>query len=77
VLDGDLVAEETGRACAGVGYQRLVGGQLQFEVVMQERRQPLSDLLSFGLRSGEPEQMVICLCRGPGYADRTAGGPAW
>jgi hypothetical protein len=61
VLDGDLVAEESGRAGAGVGDQRLVVGEFQFEFVTQELRQPLFDLLGFGLRPGEPEQMVICV----------------
>ncbi|WP_211231861.1 hypothetical protein [Amycolatopsis balhimycina] len=39
VLDGDLVAEEPGRACAGVGDQRLVLGEFELEFVTQERRQ--------------------------------------
>jgi AcrR family transcriptional regulator len=46
------------RACAGVGDQRLGGGQFQLEIVAKEFRQPPSDLLGFGLRSGEPEQMA-------------------
>ena len=75
VLDGDLVAEESCRAGAGVGDQRLVLGQFQLEFVTQELRQPLFDLLGFGLRPGEPEQMVIGLCRGPGYADPAGGCP--
>jgi len=60
VLDGDLIAEESSRAGPGVGDQRLIWGEFQFEVVTQELRQPLFDFLGFGLRSGEPEQMVIC-----------------
>jgi hypothetical protein len=70
VLDGDLVAEEPGRACAGVGDQRFVLGEFELEFVAQELGQALFDVLGFGLRSGEPEQMVVCLCRVPGYADR-------
>ena len=70
VLDSDLIAEETGRACAGVGDQRLAGRQFQPEFITQELRQPLFDLLGFGLGSGEPEQMVICLCRLTDYAAR-------
>jgi hypothetical protein len=75
VLDGDLIAEEPGRARSGVGDQRLVLGQFQLEFLMQERRQSPFDLLGFGLGSGEPEQMVICLCRGRGYADFGARCP--
>ena len=57
VLDRDLVAEEPRRAGAGVGDQRLVLGEFQLEFVTQELRQALFDLLGFGLRSGEPEQV--------------------
>ena len=35
---------------------------------MQELGQALFDLLGFGLGSGEPEDMVVGLCRVPGYA---------
>jgi hypothetical protein len=70
VLDGDLIAEETGRAGAGVGDQRLAGRQFQPEFITQELCQPLFDLLGFSLGSGEPEQMVICLCRLRDYAER-------
>jgi hypothetical protein len=73
VLHGDLVAEESGRAAAGVGDQRLVLGQFQLEIVMQEPGQALLDLLGFGLGSGEPEQGVVGLCRGAGYADLPGG----
>jgi hypothetical protein len=66
---GDLVAEEPRRLGAGVREQRLVLGQFQLEVIMQERREALFDLLGLGLRPGEPEQGVVGLCRGPGYAD--------
>jgi len=59
VLNGDVVAEEPRRACAGVGDQRLVLGQFQLEFITQERRQPLFDLLGLGLGSGEPEEVVI------------------
>jgi hypothetical protein len=65
VLDGDLIAEEPGRACAGVGDQRLAGRQFQPEFVTQESCQPLLDLLGLGLGSGEPEQMVICVSAVP------------
>jgi hypothetical protein len=70
VLDGDLVAEEPGRACAGVGDQRLVPGEFQLEFVAQELGQALFDVLGLGLRAGEPEQMVICLWGPVDYADR-------
>jgi hypothetical protein len=68
VLDGDLVAEESGRAGAGVGDQRLALGEFELEFVTQELGQALFDVFGFGLWSGEPEQMVVCLCRLPGYA---------
>jgi hypothetical protein len=55
VLDGDLVAEESGRACAGVGDQRLVLGQFQCEFVTQKLGQAMFDFLGFGLGAGEPE----------------------
>ena len=35
---------------------------------MQELGQALFDLLGFGLGSGEPEDMVVGLCRAPDYA---------
>jgi hypothetical protein len=63
VLDGDLVAEESGRAGSGVGDQRFLLGQFQLEIVMQECRQAFFDLLCFGLRPGEPEELIVCLCR--------------
>jgi hypothetical protein len=67
-LDGDVVAEESRGAGAGVGDQRLVLVQLQLEVVAQELGEALLDLFGFGLGSGEPEQVVVGLCRLPGYA---------
>jgi len=42
-----------------VGDQGFVRGEFQLEVITQEHRQSLFDLLGFGLRSGEPEQGVI------------------
>lgn len=36
VPDGDLVAEESRRSCAGVSDQRFVLGEFQSEIVMQE-----------------------------------------
>ena len=59
VLHHDLVAEEPCRARTGVGDQSLVRGQFELEVITQERRKTLFDLFRFGLRSGEPEQMVV------------------
>jgi hypothetical protein len=70
VLDGDLVAEESCRPGTGVGDQRLVRRQFQLEVLTQERRKPLFDLLGFVPGSGEPEQMIVRLCRPPGYVER-------
>ena len=68
MLDGDLVAEEGRRLGAGVRDQRLVLVEFQLEVVTQERRQALLDLLGFGPGSGEPEEVIVGLCRGPDYA---------
>jgi hypothetical protein len=68
VSGGDLVAEELRRACSGVGDQGLLLRQLQLEVVTQEPREALFDLLGFGLGSDEPEQVIVGLCRVPGYA---------
>jgi len=45
VLDGDLVAEESCRACSGVGDQRFLLGQFQLEVITQECRKACFDLL--------------------------------
>ena len=58
VLDGDLVAEELRRAGAGVGDQGFVLRQFQLEVITQERREAVFDLLGLGLGSSEPEQVV-------------------
>jgi hypothetical protein len=61
VLNGDLVAEESCRACSGVGDQGFLLGEFQLEVFAQELRQPLLDFLGFGFGSGEPEEMVIAV----------------
>jgi len=61
VLDGDLVAEEPRRAGAGVGDQGLGLVQLQGEGFSQERRQRGLDLLGFGLRPDESQDVVGCL----------------
>jgi len=42
---------------------------------MQEPGEATFDLLSFGLRSGEPEQDVVGLCRVACYAERRPGSP--
>jgi len=70
VLDSDLVAKEPRRTRSGVRDQGLVLGQFQLEIVMQEPRQAPFDLFGLGFGSGEPEQMIICLCRLADYADR-------
>jgi hypothetical protein len=59
VLDGDLVAEERRRLGAGVRDQGLIRRQFQLEVLTQERRETLLDLLGFGLGSGEPEKVIV------------------
>lgn len=65
----DLVAEEPGRARAGMGDQGLVRRQIQLEFFTQERRQFKLDLFGLGFRSGEPEQVIVGLCRARDYAD--------
>jgi hypothetical protein len=59
VLDGDLVAKEPCRLCAGVGDQGLVGRQFELEVVAQELGQPCLDLLGLGIGSDVPEQGAV------------------
>jgi hypothetical protein len=71
VLHGDLVTEEPRRARAGVGDQGLFLRQLQLEIVTQELGQALPDLLCLGFRSGEPEEVVICVSA---VAQTPAGG---
>jgi hypothetical protein len=62
VPDGDLVAEEACRACVGVGDERLVLGEFQFEIFTQERSEACFDVLCFVFRSDEPEEMIVGLC---------------
>ncbi len=59
VLGGDLVADEPRSAGAGVGDPRLCLRQFQLELIAQELTEATFDLLSFGRRSGEPEQEVV------------------
>jgi len=40
---------------------------------MQEPGEPLFYLLGFGFRAGEPEDVVVCLCGLPDYADDAPG----
>ena len=68
VLDDDVIAEEPRRGGAAVGDQGLAGVQFQPEGLPEERRQLGLDLLGFGLRSDESQQMVVCLCRPLDYA---------
>ena len=69
MLDGDLVAEEPRRARAGVGDQRLFLVEFQLEIISQEPGQALPDLFGLGFGPGEPEEVVICLCRLLDYAE--------
>jgi hypothetical protein len=69
VLDGDFIAEEFRRLGAGVRDQRLLLGEFQFEVVAQELGEAFLDLFGFGLRPGEPEEVVVGLCRAICYAE--------
>jgi hypothetical protein len=59
VLDGDLVAEEFRRSGSPVGYERLVLGEFQLEIITQERCEACFDFLCFGLRPDEPEQVIV------------------
>jgi hypothetical protein len=52
-----------------VGDQRLVRVGFEREVVAQEPCQLIFDGLGFGLRSGEPQEVVVGLCRASDYAD--------
>jgi len=61
VLGDDVIAEEPRLLGTGVGDQRLVRRQFQLELVAQEPGEALLDFLRFGLRAGEPEEMVICV----------------
>jgi hypothetical protein len=76
VLDGDLVAGEGRRLGAGVRDQGLVLVEFQLEVITQELRQALLDLLGSGPGPGEPGEVIVGLCRPLDYADQAAGGPA-
>jgi hypothetical protein len=51
-----------------VGDQRLAGAEFEREFVAQEPCELIFDVLGFGLRPGEPQEVVVGLCRGPGYA---------
>jgi hypothetical protein len=73
VLDDDVVAEEPRRLGAGVADQGLAVVEFQSEGLPEEICQPGLDLLGFGPRPGEPQQVIIRLCRVPGYADPLGG----
>jgi len=51
-----------------VGNQRLFLVEFQLEVITQELCQAGFDLLGLGLRPGEPEEVIVCLCRTLDYA---------
>jgi hypothetical protein len=68
VLGGDLVPEVPRSPGAGVRDQRLALAEFQLEVIAQELRQLIFDGLGFGFRPGEAQEVVVGLCRGPGYA---------
>jgi hypothetical protein len=73
VLDGDLVAEESRRAGAPMGDERLGLVEFQLEVVAQELCQPGFDVFGLVSWSGESQQVIVGLCRGPGYAELFGG----
>jgi len=68
VLDGDVIAEEPRWLAAGAGDQGLGRVEFQSEGLPEELCDLGLDLLGFGLRPGESQYVIICLCRHPGYA---------
>jgi len=72
VLDDDVVAEKPRRLGAGVGDQGLVRVKFQPEGLPEETGQSGLDLIGFGFRPGKSQYVVVCLCRGPDYADPAA-----
>jgi hypothetical protein len=68
VLGTDVVAEEPRPLGACVGDQGLVPVQFQGEGIAQEPFQFSSDFLGLGFRAGESQQVIVGLCRHPGYA---------
>jgi hypothetical protein len=75
VLGTDLIAEEARCLAGSVRDQRLGLRQLQLQFLMQERRDLRLDVLSLASGASEPQQPVVGLCRGPGYADLVGGLP--
>jgi hypothetical protein len=63
VLDDDLVAEVAGRPGPGMGDQCLIRVELEREFFAQEPCQLIFDLLGFGLRPGEPQEMIVGVTR--------------
>ena len=61
VLDDDVVAEVPRRLGAGVADQGLVLVQFQPEGLSEEPGQLGLDLLGFGLRPGESQDVVVCV----------------
>ena len=59
VLDDDLIAEVAGRPGAGVGDQGLIRVEFEREFIAQEPCQLILDLLGFGFRSDEPQEMIV------------------
>ncbi|MGH3237614.1 MAG: hypothetical protein ACRDOH_31025 [Streptosporangiaceae bacterium] len=51
-----------------MGDQRLFLAEFQLEVITQELCQAGLDLLGLGLRPGEPENVIVGLCRSLDYA---------
>jgi hypothetical protein len=54
--------------------QCLFARQFQPEVLAQECRQLILDSFGFGFWSGEPEELIVGLCRPADYADRGVNG---
>jgi hypothetical protein len=69
VQNHHLVAEEPGGLRPPVGDQGLGRGQLQFELVVQERPDLGLDLLGLLPGAGEAQQPVVRLCRCRGYGE--------
>jgi hypothetical protein len=68
VLNVNVIAEEPCPLAAGMGDQGFLLAEFQSEGLPEEPGDSGLDFLGFGLWPGEPQDMVIRLCRGPGYA---------
>lgn len=59
----DVVAEEPRLVGAGMGDQGFLGGELEFQLLAQERGEPVLDLFGFGLGADEPQKVIVGVAR--------------